>query len=81
MPPMKSENWEWFSPPPEEETFSIRKPPEDLGVRTQALITCAQRGRLAVNGTVARLRVCRLPQGISTTREEFHRYIEELNRT
>lgn len=77
--PIIYSNYEWFSPGGER-PFMLTEPPPQLKCTMRTLRSCALRGRERVdNGHIVKLRVCRLPQGIGTTVEEYIRFLGLIN--
>ena len=70
----------WFDPG--EETTFVLSDARQHGIRMsrKALLSCAFDGRDSpLTGEIVRLRVCRLPGGIGTTVEEYHRFVSQMN--
>lgn len=78
-------NYEWFDPQNDdgeaEQMFLLKHPPQGLQASYHTLRACALQGlQSPLTGQRVRLRVCRLPEGIGTTVEEYQRFLSRVNR-
>lgn len=73
-------NYVWFDPGAETPLLLADIPKTVKSVSYDTLRSCALRGREnTLTGATVRLRVCRLPQGIGTTVEEYRRFLSAMN--
>jgi hypothetical protein len=78
MPPLKHSLYKWFDPKGEH-PFTLKKGRNNVGCSYKTLMTCAREGRIAPSGEKIRLRVCQIPHGLATTKEEFERFISAIS--